>query len=48
MRTTKNAEAEREDEKALEIDVATIHDVERTGLGKNLVEHVHVVHLAVR
>ena len=39
--------AQREDVKALEIDVAAVHDVERPGLGQNLVEDVDVMHLAV-
>ena len=39
--------AECEDVKALEIHVAAIHDVERSGLWQNLVEHVDVVHFAV-
>jgi len=40
--------AEREAVEALEIDVAAVHDVERPGLGQDLVENIHIVHLAVR
>ena len=39
--------AEREHVEALEIDVAAVHDVERAGLGQDLVEDVDVVHFAV-
>ena len=34
-------------EEALEVDVAAIHDVDGAGLGKQQIEDVHVVHLAV-
>src|ERR1035437_5778731 len=40
--------AERKLEKALEIHVAAVHDVERPGLRQKLVEDVHVVNLAIR
>ena len=33
---------------ALEIDVGPIHDVERAGLGKDLVEDVDVMHFAIQ
>src|SRR5205823_12165294 len=39
--------AKREDVKTLEIQVAAIHDVERSGLRRNLVEDVDVMHFAV-
>src|ERR1700730_12836814 len=39
--------AESEHKKALEIDIASVHDVERTGLGEDLIQNVHVVHFAV-
>jgi len=39
--------AEREDVKALEIQVAAVDDVERPGLWQNLVEDVDVVHFAL-
>src|SRR5207237_6528160 len=38
--------AEREDVETLEIHVAAIHDVERSGLRRNLVEDVDVMHFA--
>ena len=34
-------------EQALEVDVAAIYEVERAGLGRDLVEDPHVVHLAI-
>jgi hypothetical protein len=39
---------EREDVKTLEIHIGAIHDVKRSSLRQNLVEHVDVVHCAVR
>src|SRR5207248_2945081 len=39
--------AECEDVEALEIHVAAIHDVERSGFRGNLVENIDVVHFAV-
>ena len=39
--------AEREDVEALEIHVAAVHDVERTRLRQNLIQHIDVVHFAV-
>jgi len=38
--------AERKDVQALEIQVAAIHDVERSGLRQHFVEDVDVVHFA--
>src|SRR5205807_10126556 len=38
--------AKREDVEALEIHVAAIHDIERSGLRRNLVEDVDVMHFA--
>ena len=40
--------AEREHVESLEIDVAAVHDVECTGLGRDLIEDIDVVHAAVR
>jgi hypothetical protein len=45
VRTTKKAE--RQHEQPLEIDVATVHHVERARLGHDLIQHVHVVHFAI-
>src|SRR5207302_8852682 len=39
--------AKREDVKTLEIHVAAIHDIERSGLRRNLVENVDVMHFAI-
>ncbi len=39
--------AEREDEEALEINVAAVHHIECSGFGKELVEDVHIVHFAL-
>src|SRR5260370_24911960 len=42
----KEGRAKREDVTALEVHVAAIHDVERSGLRRNLVEDVDVMHFA--
>src|SRR5271169_5453795 len=39
--------AERQHKQPLEINVTTVHHVERARLGDDLIEHVHVVYLAV-
>ena len=47
MRTTKKAALSVNTIQPLEIDVAAIHDIERAGLGHDLIKDVHVVHFAV-
>jgi len=39
--------AESEHKQAGEIDVATIHDIKRTGFRKDLIQNVHIMHFAV-
>ena len=47
VRVTKERSGEREAMQPLEIEIAAVHYVERSGLGRDLIEDVHVMHLAI-
>ena len=47
VRTTKEGQLQLEAVEPLEVDIAAIHHVERSGFGLDQIEHIHVVYFAI-